>query len=179
MDTSTLKNSLCNVIQCNSGNQLFEEKTSAATLRKVYMCDIPFGALIIKLDGIKFSKFIKDNSSWGFNKHSDYLIITNDRLIFIEMKSKKEVGPDLKNECIQKFSSDECTMNYTDLIFQKMLSKNVFFERREHHYVLLFQAPSIAKTPTKAGAKRSNTTPDTFRQIPVANESTISFYEMI
>lgn len=179
MDVITLKNSLCSVKQHISGLYSFEENGRDATLRKVYMCDIPSGALIIKLDGIKFSKFLIENGSWGFNKHSDYLIITDDKLVFIEMKSKKAVGSDLKKECIQKFSSDECSMNYADLIFQKMLSKNSFFDKREQHYVLLFQAPSIMKTPIKAGAELSNTTPNTFRQIPVANESTISFYRTI
>ena len=179
MDAQTLKNSLCSVEQHNSDLYPFEENGNDATLRKVYMCDIPSEALIIKLDKIKFLKFFKENNGWGFNKHSDYLIVTDDKLVFIEMKSTTSVGPDLKNECIKKFSSDECSMNYADLIFQKMLSKNSFFERREPHYVLLFQALPITKTPTKLGTVTSNTTPDTFRQIPVANESTISFYRTI
>jgi len=177
MDILTLKNSLCNVNQCTSGTFLLEETDQSATLRKVSLCDIPCDSLIVKMDKIKFNNFLKDQ--WGFNKHSDYLIITNDKLVFIEMKSKTEVSQKLRDDCQQKFTSDGCTMNYADTIFKLMLSKNSFFVNKEPHYVLLFQSPSIAKTPTAVGTELPNTTPNSFRQISVCNEGTISFYRTI
>ena len=178
MDILTLKNSLCTVEQC-TGTYLLKETGKDAILNKVYLCDIPCDSLIVKMDNIKFDKFFKAQNGWGFNKHCDYLIVTDDKLVFIQMKSKKEIDQTLITECIQKFSSDECTINYADLIFQKMLSKNSFFDKRETHYILLYQGTSIAKTPTTQGVIISNTTPNTFRAIPVANESTISFNRTI
>lgn len=179
MDILTLRNSLCTVNQCTNGTYLLKETDKSATLNKVYLCDIPYDSLIVKMDRIRFDKFLKDRKDWGFNKHSDYLIITNDKLVFIEMKSKKGIDKTLKDECIQKFSSDECIINYADLVFQKMLSKNSFFDKREAHYILLFQGPSIAKTPTVQRVITGNTTPSTFKAISVANESTISFIRII
>lgn len=180
MDILTLKNSLCKVAQCNNGAVTLVEKDNNATLRKVVLCDVPFGALIVKMDDIKFSNFLKDRKEWGFNKHSDYLIVTNDKLVFIEMKSKGEVGIGLQKECCQKFASDECTITYSDMIFQKMLSKESFFDKRETHFVLLYQAPPITKTAIRAEIELpSNTSPDRFRPIPVANDATISFFRTI
>lgn len=180
MDIQTLKKSLCNVNQCDSGIFLLEEKDRSATLKKVSLCDVPKGALVVRMDNkVGFHHFLKDQKSWGFNKHSDYLVITQDKLVFIELKSKKEVGQGLTDECQQKFASDGCTLYYADKIFEMLLHKNSFFDNREPHYVLLFQAPSIAKTSTSVETMSPNTTPDNFRPIPVSNEGTISFFKTI
>lgn len=178
MNIETIARSLCKVTSCTNETTL-KENTSNATLKSVVLCDIPTGALVVKMDGIKFSNFLIDKKEWGYNKHSDYLIITDDKLVFIEMKSASEISKTLNDECIQKFSADECAVNYADLIFQKMLSKNTFFNKRETHYVLLFQKISMAKTPTTVIESQSNTTPNTFRSIPVVNEATISFSRTI
>jgi hypothetical protein len=175
MDIQTLRNSLCNVNPCTSGTFTLEEKDKSATLRKVFLCDIPSESLIVKMDNIRFNNFLKDQKTWGFNKHSDYLIITSDKLVFIEIKSKMEVGQELKDECVQKFASDSCTLNYADKIFRELLSKTPFFENRESHYVLLYQSPSISKTPTTLGTDSPNTSPNSFRKISVSNDTTLSF----
>ena len=178
MDLNTLKKSVCNGNNCTDGHFILIESDPNATLREVTMCDIPQNALIIKMDNkIKFNNFLKDQ--WGFNKHSDFLIVTDDKLVFIEIKSITEVNQKLEDECQKKFLSDECTVNYADIIFQKMLSKNTFFDKREPHYVLLFQSPSIAKTTTTVPTTASNTSPYTFRKVAVSNGSTISYHRMI
>ena len=182
MDQLTLYNSLCNVSQCTSGTFLLEEKDTSATLNKVSICNVPIGALIIKMDVIEFDKLFKTTKAWGFNKHSDYLIITDDMLVFIEMKSATEISQKTSNDCLLKFKSDKCTLFYADKIFEEMLSKNPFFEKREPHFVLFYQNPPITKTPTSLGTDISvlpNTTPKTFRKIPVANEGTVSFFRTI
>lgn len=179
MDIRTLEKSLYTVKKCTSGMFLLEEPDKSATLKKIHMCDIPNGALIVKMDKTKFNNFLKDQKTWGFNKHSDYLIITNDKIVFVELKSKTDVGTTLKDECIQKFKSDKCTINFADKIFEEMLSKNPFFSNKKQHYVLLYQAPSISKQPTISTIAIPNITPDTFRPIPVQNEGTISFNKTI
>mgnify|MGYP007067619510 CR=1 FL=1 len=179
MDMAMLKKSLCTVVLCTSDTYTLEETDKNATLKNVYMCDIPNGSLIVKMDKIRFNNFLKDQKVWGFNKHSDFLIITDDKLVFIELKSRTEVGKELRNECVQKFASDKCTVNYADNIFKEILAKNPFFASREPHFVLLYQAPSILKHPTTLGAEFPNLTPDTFRQIPVQNNGTISFNKTI
>ena len=111
MDIVTLKHSICKVAECDSGNYLLEETDPHATLRQVNICDIPTGSLIIKMDGTKFLNLLKENKLWGFNKHSDYLIVTDIDLVFIEMKSRKDVNDVVVEECRQKFTSDSCSIS--------------------------------------------------------------------
>ena len=131
------------------------------------------------MDKTRFSNLLIDNKEWGFNKHSDYLIVTDIDLVFIEMKSRKDVNQSLVNECQQKFASDNCSIFYADKIFQELLSKNAFFERRSPHYVLLYQGPSIIKDPTVYAKEPPNNTPETFRKIAIQDGSTLSFNRTI
>lgn len=179
MDKATLKKSLCNCEECSSGSFLLEEKGDDATLRAVTMCDIPKDSLIVKMDKVRFNNFLIDRKAVGFNKHSDYLIITDDKAVLIEIKSKKEVNQDLFDECRTKFISDKCSLDYADDIFQRMMNKNSFFENREFHFVLLHQTLSMAKTPTTPESQLPNLTPDSLRKIPVVNNGTISFFRTI
>lgn len=175
MDITTLKKSMCKVSNCDSGDYMLKEKNPNATLKQVCLCDIPKGSLIIKMDGIRFDNFLKDCKEWGYNKHSDYLIITELDLVFIELKSKKDINDTLINTCRQKFASDTCTIYYADKIFQELLSKNTFFEKRNRHYVLLYQAPSILKRTTEFTKPSANNTPETFRKIAIQNGEILSF----
>lgn len=179
MDKKTLKLSLCNCKECTSGSFLLKESKKDATLREVTICDVPIGALIIKMEDAEFNGFLKPNKQWGYNKHSECVIVTDNEMIFIEMKSQQEVNQKLLDECWKKFTSDCCVINYVDNVFIKMLKKKSFFEKKETHFVLLHQALSIAKTPTVMGKLTTNSTPDTFRRIPVVNGGTISFNRTI
>ena len=179
MDKATLKKSLCNCVECSNGSFLLEEKGAEATLRAVTMCDIPKDALIVKMDDIRFYKLLIDRKEIGFNKHSDYLIITDDKAVLIEIKSKKEVNQNLFDECRTKFISDECSLGYADDIFQKMMNKNSFFKNKEFHFVLFHQTLSMAKSPIAPEDLSPNLTPDTLRKIPVVNNGTISFFRTI
>lgn len=180
MDKATLKKSLCNCNDCSAGSFILEEKEDDATLRAVTLCDIPKGALVVKMDKIRFNNFLIDKKEIGFNKHSDYIIVTDDKVVFIEMKSKKEVNQELTDECRTKFMSDGCSLDYADSIFQRLLNKNSFFANREFHYVLFYQTVSMAKTPTAHDNNLSpNMTPDTLRPIPVVNQGVVSFFRTI
>lgn len=180
MDIQTLKGSLCNVDPCMSGSVILEERDNSATLKKITICDIPNDALIVKMDNnVRFSNFLRDQKAWGFNKHSDYLIITNDKIVFIEMKSREEVNQELINDCERKFTSDNCTMLYADSIFRELLSKQSFFDKREPHYVLLYQNPSVTKTLTTLEKVLPNTTPKSFRKIPISNDGIVSYYRTV
>lgn len=180
MDKPTLKQVLCNCKECISGSFLLKETDSSATLTDVTMCDIPANAMVVKMDKVRFCNFFIDKKEWGYNKHSDYLIVTDDKLVFVEMKSKKQVDKYLSDECSQKFSSDECVLIHADNIISKMMKKTSFFDKLEIHYVLLYEALSMAKTPTSAnGVISPNLTPSTFRAIPVVNGGTISYNRAI
>lgn len=180
MDIQILRQSLCNCQLCTDGCALLKETGKEATLTDVTICDLPADALVIKMDKTKFNGFLLDKKEWGYNKHSDYLIVTGDKLVFVEMKSRKMVGRDLSDECINKFTSDDCTIKHADNIIEKLMQKNPFFNRRTQHFVLLYETTSISKTSTIIGGKPSpNNTPSSFRSIAVNNGATISFRRAI
>ena len=85
MDFDTLKKSLSYGNVCSSGQYVMRETGSDATLKEVTIRDIPENSLVIKMDKINFTNLFNSNviKSWGFNKHSDYLIVTQDRLVFV------------------------------------------------------------------------------------------------
>ena len=177
MDLQTIRVTFCKCNECTTGSALLKETDKSATLTDVTICDIPKNALVVKMDNnVRFSNFFLDKKEWGYNKHSDYLIITDDKLVLVEMKSKKMLDQELQDDCEKKFSSDECTLLYSDHIIEKLMKKNSFFNKREIHFVLLYEAPSITKTPTSvATTVPPNTTPSTFRPIAVPNGATISY----
>ncbi len=178
MDINTLKDSFSNLQnEDNSGEFKLKESGKDATLKEVTLINIPNDSLIVKMDGVKFDKLFIDK--WGFNKHSDYMVITNDKVIFIEMKSKSEFDDKLGEECRKKFTSDKSVMDYADSIFENILSKNSFFRQKEFHYVLLYQSLSINKTPTIKQPNNSNTEPNNFRKIAISNEGVIDYNSII
>lgn len=180
MDIQNLRLSVCNCQQCPAGSALLRETGRDATLTNITICDLPANALVIKMDKTRFNGFLLDKKEWGYNKHSDYLIVTDDKLVFVEMKSRKLVGKSLSDDCVKKFTSDDCTVKHADNIIEKMMLKNAFFNRRVQHFVLFYETTSISKTlTTMSCTPRPNNTPLTFRPIAVNNGATISYRRTI
>ena len=67
MDKATLKKSLYNCSDCSIGSFKLEEKGDNATLKAVTLCDVPPGALIVKMDKTRFNNFLSDKKEIGFN----------------------------------------------------------------------------------------------------------------
>ncbi|WP_195344747.1 hypothetical protein [Bacteroides xylanisolvens] len=177
MDKNSLQLALSNA-QCHSNMVQLTEDDPQATLSEINIIDLPDNSIVKKkMDKSKVDNFFIPNREWGYNKHSDYVIITDDHIVLIEIKSRTEVKNDLEHECIQKFSSDLCLLKYADNVFDLMLGKNIFFGSKTIHYVLLYQAPSINKATTMK--MEDNTAPSRFRKISVSNASTISFKKML
>lgn len=179
MDQQRLETLLNNSTKITSGSFTLEETGTDATLRKIHLIDIPNDAIIVKMDDVKFLKFLKPNKELGYNKHSDYMLIVSNKVVFFELKSKTEVNDSLNEECITKFSSDLCVTKYSDSIFEVLLKEGTFFNGKEIHYVLLYQLPSASKNPTLYTQYPPNSTPAEYRRLSVSNDSVISFLRAI
>lgn len=158
-----------------------QEKDNGARLKEVTVVNIPDGSLVMKLEHIAINGLVRKpgvEKKWGFNQHSDYVIATPDKCVFIEMKSNPRLGK-IKDETIVKFVSDNCLVNYADSIFSELCGKNVFFCKRESHYVLFYSAPDGFKPPAGPLRKIDNLTPKELRPIPLYNGSRIDFNDLI
>lgn len=179
MDQQRLETLLNNSTKISSGSFTLEETGTDATLRKIQLIDIPNDAIIVKMDDVKFLKFLKPNKEFGYNKHCDYMLIASNKVVFFELKSKTEVNDSLNKECITKFSSDLCVTKYADSIFDILLKEGTYFNGKEIHYVLLYQLPSASKNPTRYLQYPPNSTPVVYRRLSVSNNSVISFSKTI
>lgn len=173
-----LQSFLNNYTRITDGSYTLEETGKDATLRKIHLIDIPNNAIIVKMDDVKFHKFLKPNKELGYNKHSDYMLVVNDKIVFFELKSKTDVNESLNEECITKFCSDLCVTKYSDCIFDILLNEGTFFSEKNIHYVLLYQLPTATKT-TSFTVLPSNSNPKEYRRIQVANDSVLSYFRAI
>lgn len=180
MDINTLQSSLCNVQECSENATLIETDNSA-TLRKITICNVPQGSILIKMDEAKFNNFFKGLKEWGYNRHCDYALVTDQDIYFFEMKSQNSINQNLLESCKTKFLSDQCVIKYADTIFDILLNKERFFEKRKQHFVLFYQANSLNKTSTFPHKQKQSTggSPTNFQKIPIANEGIVSLDRII
>ena len=165
---------------CRSPYELVESAPSA-TLKKVYVCNIPKDTVVLRMDNIKVFNFIAESMKLGYNKHCDYALITDTHVVFVELKSQKNLNDKLKEECIKKFSADLCVLDYADAVFRIMASKNSYFDKMEKRYVLLYQALPIPKISITNQNQQitTNDNPNNFRSLKVVNESRLDFDDFL
>ena len=176
MSKDNVKKYLNYLVECTAAKYTLEETDPNAKLKKVVINGIPQGALIVRIDnGDGIKKLLKsDGDDFPINKRSDYLIIDEKNVIFVEMKSKNVDTRD----CILKFKSSACLISYIDNLFNEFLGSNSYFENKAKHYVVIsLQQMSCYKDPfTKNDDTKSNTRPGQFRNIETPNKGEV-FYE--
>ena len=182
MDKLTLGKRFCDVTRCVGGEIVLVENGYRSTLREVTVFGLPADAYAVKLDPIKVDKLFNCVKEWGFNKHGDYLIVTDNELVVVEMKSRSDVDEELAHECELKFKSDACIFEYCDIVFDRMVGKNPFFKGRTIYYVLFYQGPTAEKRPVSARPSEkppTHNTPERFARIAVSNKGRVSFGRMV
>lgn len=170
---------LANAERCNPGISSFDcvESDKNAVLKKVTVVNMPEDTLVLKLEHIGLEGIVRDKSipkKWGYNQHSDYVFITADKCIFIEMKSNPKLM-NVKEEVRKKFISDNCLVGYFDSIFENLLSKNIFFGKRSFHYVLFHGAFPMSKPNFNPIDFVANDSPNSFRSFSLVDGSKIKF----
>ena len=182
MDRQTLRKALCATFPSSGGEVVLRETDKGATLREITVHGLPAEAYAVKLDGIKVHKLFFDKIIGDFNKHGDYLIVTDRDMIVVEMKSQKEISEKLLDECKRKFKSDCCIFDYCDSVFFRILKKNPFFKGKPIYFVLLYQGAPIAISPTSAKPSENppkHTDPEEFLRIPVADNARVNFRKLL
>lgn len=176
MDKNTLKSRFSNVVLVSDGELHLLENGDDATLREVIVSGLPDDAFAVKIDPIKVQNLFSCSGEWAYNKHGDYLIVTEDDLIVIEMKSRTDLTDKVVDDVRLKFRSDTCMLDYCDAVFRIMLEKKPFFALRHTCFVLFYQKLPLQKTTTvpNLGLVPGHVTPDAFARIQVANGERIN-----
>lgn len=176
MDLKTLKGSLCKIVELEDCKYTLIEKSNQGNndvLEKVHIDHIPKNSICFKIDGTQFNNLFNTAGCWHYNKHSDYIIVNDKDVVFIEMKSKKVD----EAECVSKFKGDLCTLSYSDSIFSIICEKNKFFEGKRKHYNVLYYVP-INLRPSQINSS-DNAEPNTFRRIGTQNDCVIDFNRLL
>ena len=157
------------------------ETGDSSTLTEVIIEGLSHNAMVLALDKIKSHTLFKQGK--GQNTRCDYLIINDQTIFFIEMKSREQHPSTNKGkDIINKYRASECILVYIDEVlieFYGELSK--FFGNKEKRYVLLYLTPSIYKTTTsrKPPSKPEiNNTPGNFLRLPVGKDNKIYLQEL-
>ncbi len=147
-----------------------------AFLRSIRIKNLPNDSALLKCDKMKINNVFKDCSR-GQNKRCDYILISNNTVYFIELKSAEESETKYFDDCIKKFKGVLCITDYIDSVMVNFYKKDKFFSPLQKKYILLFLSPSINKKPTSLRSCHENrpihNEPDKFLPLPVKNESTI------
>ena len=175
MDSTTLLQNFNNITLCHNNELTLIEKDSQATLRSVTIKNVPKDSFAVKIDDFKVQNVFKGKNGWGYNKHSDYVIITPAILLFIEMKSANHISPDRQKKIITKFNSDTCILDYFDVVFNRMLGKNPFFNKRDTRFIALYCGPEMKSTTSVKPEPPTHTRPDSFARIAVKDNDIINF----
>lgn len=162
----------------NINNQIASlvEGDRQATLRLVNVAGIPLHSTLIKSDESQIRNLFR-NIRQGILMRCDYLLISNEKVFFIEMKSSPDAAETLASDCIKKFKAVKCIVKYFDNVLLEF-HDGQFFNQKLQRFVLLHHAPSINKTATRLGPlpqvqNQINDTPENFKPISVVNGATI------
>lgn len=175
MDSVTLLHSFKNATISQNRTLVLTEHGDQATLRKITIENLPNDTFAIKIDKFKVQNVFNQEKEWGYNKHGDYVIVTKDILIFIEMKSTNCLSQDRNKKIITKFQSDTCIIDYFDTLFKRMLGKNHFFSKREKRFVALYRGPEIKPTTSMKPQPPTHVRPESFAKIAVKDDDIVDF----
>ncbi len=124
-----------------------QESGMEASLKRVDICDVPDGTLILNLDKYEQPKSLFKGKQ-GERQRCDYVLITalenQPFLIFIELKSKT-----LKNSEIERqFKGAECVMDYCDAALDRFHGQNGLLRQCQKRFVVFYR-PHLAKQRTR------------------------------
>ena len=135
---------------------------------------------IIKSDKIKIEKLFK-GAGKGQRKHCDYLIITNDKVYFIELQSSIDLErKDGIDYVTTQFKGTLCITYYIDSVLINFYNKNKFFDSVQKRYILFCKNLPISKSKLslKDLTNESNDKPENFKIIQVDNDGVIAVEEL-
>jgi hypothetical protein len=157
------------------------ETDKSAKLKLVQISNIPIDSTLIKGEDTQIKNFFR-NIGRGHNMRCDYLLVANNTIFFIELKTNADAPVTLADQCINKFKAAKCVVEYfNNVLFE--FNKLSFFNQKEKRFVLFHLAPSINKTTTSL-RPLTNTTlnlndrPEHFKSFPITNGAVVDFSKM-
>lgn len=168
------------IVKVNGNIVILTENDKQSKLKKIQINDIPNGSIVLDSDKIHLNTLFYEKLP--INKSSDFLIITDEQLIFIEMKSDTNAPKTKRKESISKFTATECITDFIDIVIEKFGITDKFISKLQRKFILFYLKPSIGKETTSLKGsyepKPKYNKPEIFYPFQVANEEIIEFSEL-
>ncbi|NLO18880.1 MAG: hypothetical protein GX121_03230 [Ignavibacteria bacterium] len=113
----------------------------------------------------------------GQRTHCDYLIITNNKVYFIELKSTFKEG-DLYQKISNQFKGSLCITDYIDSVLLNFYDKKKFFANIEKKFILFYKnSPINLKSSKELKSEKTNKN-EQFKMIQVDNDQIVTINEL-
>lgn len=139
---------------------LVEPKTKDHKGYSVSINGIPEDSIILKVDDFPTPKPIFNNLK-GECKRADFVIITSDSMIFIELQKSNNK---LSLEIIQQLKGAQCFIDYCRSIGKEFWGKSDFLKIDKQYFVSIKNI-GISKRPTREPVNGANTSPENMLKI--------------
>ena len=125
----------------------------------ITIIQVPENATAIKTDSFPdLQDFFNCSSETGQCKRADFAIITDDKLIFIELSTTKKT----KTEVVQQLKGSQCVIEYCQSIGDKFYKTPSFLKDCDSYFVSIYNIGANKKASITLA---KNNTPDKFRKI--------------
>lgn len=144
-----------------------KETAPDAELKLIKIRNIPENSVLLGMDKVKSDTLFQKGK--GQNMRCDYLLISNAKAYFIELKTSSKAETRYKDDCVMKFKAVDCLTVYIDSVLDKFYNRDVLFSALEKRYIMFYKSPSINKQTTslKPKVKRPNDKPENMLCQPV------------
>ncbi len=164
-------------IQVDSSNMIsLNEKGDSAKLKNVKIDMISTYSKVIKSDKVSIENLF-NRAGKGQRTHCDYLIITNNKVIFIELKSSFKEG-DSFQKISNQFKGTLCITDYIDSVLFNFYDKKKFFANIEKKYILLYKNSPIDLRSSKEIKSEKKNQLEHIKMIQVDNDQIVTINEL-
>jgi hypothetical protein len=159
-----------------------EESSKDAELNNIKINGLKNNYLLLKMDKVDTQTLYL--SKKGENMRCDYLLVTDNIVYFIEIKSNKKSDTIYKEESIKKFRAVECILDYIDSVLLKFYNIQNYFKELEKRYILFYLGQPIQFQPSlskkiEIESKTKNDKPENMKKYSVQNASIIDIRTLI
>lgn len=178
LDTALLRtllnDDLLSTVSKKDGRRFVQLKETGADakLKRVDICDLPEGSLLINLDKFEQPKSLF-KGTLGERQRCDYVLITSlgaqPMLVFIELKSATVKASEIERQ----FKGAECIIDYCDATLNRFHDQNGLLKQCEKRFVVFYR-PRLAKLRTRpVSIARKNDTPERAFRYPAPHNPTL------
>ena len=141
-----------------NGTATLEEHSDKNNKYKVTLTSLPTNILLVKTDRFEDTKHFLSSQN-GIRKRSDYAVIEEDKIIFIELASSGGArSSKTDTDIARQFNGARCVMDYCASIGKHFKNDSNFISQclKKQYFILLRHRKNAAVRPTNHNQQKKN-----------------------